>query len=115
MTAVSVIILFVICSLGLFFYHSHYVFIKLVPFGVLAALGILLLGSSEMLQIDYLTEGWSDLPGMMICHLVSGQAVDRSESDLEVCQPANCIWPNPGLGAVCYGYCADRPSIGAGI
>ncbi|CAK6692388.1 sodium:glutamate symporter [Synechococcus sp. CBW1107] len=66
MTAVSVITLFVICAASLFFYHTRYALFKLIPFGLLAALGILLLDASETLQVDEVTSGWSDLPSVMI-------------------------------------------------
>lgn len=66
MTALSVITLFVICTISLFFYHAHYAFFKLIPFGLLAALGILLLNGTETFQIGGMTRGWSDLPGVMI-------------------------------------------------
>jgi ESS family glutamate:Na+ symporter len=66
MTVISVITLLVICAVSLFSYHTHYVFFKLIPFGLLAALGILLLDGSEALQVYEVTNGWRDLPGVMI-------------------------------------------------
>lgn len=66
MTAVSIIILFVVCVASLFFYHAHYTFFKLIPFSLLAALGILVLGRTASFDVDVVTSGWSELPGVMI-------------------------------------------------
>lgn len=66
MTAVSVITLIVICTISLFFFHTHYSLLKLIPFGLLVAIGILLLESSQILPVVEVTKGWSDLPGVII-------------------------------------------------
>lgn len=55
-----------ICAASLFFYHAHYTFFKLIPFGLLAAIGILVLRRSESFDVDMVISGWSELPGMMI-------------------------------------------------
>ena len=66
MTALSALTLVLVCALSLFFYHSHYSLFKLIPFGLLAALAILLLASSEVLPPGEITAGWGQLPGMLI-------------------------------------------------
>lgn len=66
MTALSIFSLFVICLLSLFLYQIHYTLFKLIPFSLVAAVGILLLNDVEILQVEELTKGWSDLPGLMI-------------------------------------------------
>lgn len=66
MTAGSLITLIVICVLSLFFYHTRYTLFKLVPFGLLSAIGILLLDRSDIVEFEELTSGWIDLPGFMI-------------------------------------------------
>lgn len=66
MTTLSLLILLTICSLSLFFYRTQVRLFKLVPFGLLVAVAILILFNFDSLNVASVTAGWNTLPALMI-------------------------------------------------